>query len=99
MIKGIALPHSNKSLLNGHFADDSFLIMVEDEQSFNTTLKCLNTFFLASRSSIQWNKTSCYRQSSKDIPQLLTNFSWKWIQPGEKFKFLGISFAFEASHA
>ena len=99
MIKGIALPHSYKSLLNGHFADDSFLTMTEDEQSINTTFKCLNTFCLASRSSIQWNKTSCYRQSFKDIPHWLINFPWKWIQPGETFKFLGIPFAFEASPA
>jgi len=99
MIKGIALPHSDKSLLNGHFVDDSFLTMAEDEQSINTTLKCLNTFCLAFGSSIQWNKTSCYRQSFKDIPQWLINFSWKWIQPGETFKFLSIPFAFEASPA
>ena len=61
MIKGIALPHSYKSLLNGHFADDSFLTIAEDEQSVNTAIKCSNTFCLAFGSSIQWNKTSCYR--------------------------------------
>ena len=52
MIKGIALPRSDKYLLNGHFADDSFLTVAEDEQSVNTALKCLNTFCLASGSSI-----------------------------------------------
>ena len=61
MIKGITLPYSNKSLLNGHFVDDSFLTMVEDEQSVNTTLKYLNTFWVAFGSSIQWNKTFCHR--------------------------------------
>lgn len=39
-IRGISLPLSQQ-LLNGHFADDSFLTLCEDEQYINTTFKCL----------------------------------------------------------
>lgn len=61
LIKGISLPNFSIQLLNGHFANDSFLTLQEDEQPIKHALKCLDTFCLATSSSIQWQKTSCYR--------------------------------------
>lgn len=38
LIRGISLPNSQVQLLNGHFVDDSFLTLQEDEQSIKTYL-------------------------------------------------------------
>ncbi|XP_059073690.1 uncharacterized protein LOC131874367 [Cryptomeria japonica] len=96
---GISLPNSQLQLLNGHFADDSFLTLLEEEETIREALKCLNIFCLASGSAIQWHKTLCYRQSILPCPALLQPYGWKWIGPGETFHFLGIPFAFQASPA
>lgn len=63
LVKGISLPNTSKQLVNGHFADDSPLISAEDETSVSNALECLDTFCLASGSSIQWRKTSCYKKN------------------------------------
>ncbi|XP_059064547.1 uncharacterized protein LOC131856688 [Cryptomeria japonica] len=96
-VKGISLPNSQLQLLNGHFTDDSFLTLLEEEETIHEALQCLNIFYLVSGSAIQWHKTLCYRQSVLPCPAWLQPFSWKWIGPGETFRFLGIPFAFQAS--
>lgn len=53
LLKGIALPNSQVQILNGHFIDDSFLTLREDEKSIKNALKCLDTFLLALASRIQ----------------------------------------------
>lgn len=85
-IHGIMLPQNQGQLVNGHFADDSFLTIQEDEQSISEIVECLNTFYEAFDSSIQWSKTFCYRKSPLDMPSWLGNYSWKWIQPREVFR-------------
>ncbi|KAH9313858.1 hypothetical protein KI387_022485, partial [Taxus chinensis] len=54
LVHGISLPDEPDSqLLNGHFADDSFLTLIEDENNIDNAMQCLDTFCLASGSSIQ----------------------------------------------
>ena len=81
-------------MINGHFVDDSFLIVREDEQSISTTLNYLDIFCKALGSSIQWKKTSCYRKLVHEPPNWLQNYQWKWINAGEVFKFISIPFSF-----
>ncbi|XP_059073550.1 uncharacterized protein LOC131874275 [Cryptomeria japonica] len=59
-VSGISLPESPSQLVNGHFVGDSFLTLIEDEDNVQSSLQCLNTFFLASDSAIQWHKMQCY---------------------------------------
>lgn len=94
VIRGIRLPGNQGQLVNGHFADDSFLTLAEEEQSIIEALNCFDIFCKASISSIQWRKTFCFRQSPLSISEWLKSFQWHWIQHGEIFKFLGILFAF-----
>ena len=61
LVRGISLPESSTQLVNGHFADDSFLTLLEEEENIKNALSCLDTFFQASGSAIQWHKTLCYR--------------------------------------
>lgn len=96
-IQGISLPDSSQQLVNGHFAYDSFLALIEDEENIANTLQCLDTFCLAFGSTIQWHKTLCYMQSFLPSPQWLEHYQWKWVQHGEVFRFLGIPFTFQAS--
>lgn len=49
---GISLPDSSQQLVNGHFVNDSFLILIEDEENVANALYCLDIFCLSSRSSI-----------------------------------------------
>jgi hypothetical protein len=97
LVRGISLPDSPSQLVNGHFADDSFLTLIEDEENISNALHCLDTFCQASGSAIQWCKTLCFRQSFLPAPPWLANFGWKWVQHGEVFRFLGIPFAFHGS--
>ncbi|KAH9294882.1 hypothetical protein KI387_038470 [Taxus chinensis] len=99
LVQGIQLPSSPQQLINGHFADDSFLTLAESEASVSNAMQCLDTFCLASGSAIQWKKTQCYRQAVGPKPPWLEGFQWLWIEPGIQFKFLGIPFAFMASPA
>lgn len=94
LVCGISLPGSSSQLVNRHFADDSFLTLLEDEESILNALNCLDTFCQASGSAIQWHKTLCYRQSFLPAPSWLSQFQWKWVTHGEIFHFLGIPFAF-----
>lgn len=98
-VKGISLPNSQLQLLNGHFVDDSFLTLLEEEETIHKALQCLNIFFLTSGSAIQWQKTLCYWQYVLPCPAWLQPVGWKWIGLGETFHFLGIPFAFQASPA
>ena len=41
--------------MNGHFADDPFLTLIEDEENVASTLQCLDKKILASRSIIFLN--------------------------------------------
>ncbi|KAH9332046.1 hypothetical protein KI387_004154, partial [Taxus chinensis] len=81
LVKGIQLPSSPKQLINGHFADDSFLTLAESEASVTNVMQCLDTFCLASGSAIQWKKTQCYRQAMGPKPPWLEGFQWLWIEP------------------
>lgn len=45
-IHGIFLPYLYHQLINGHFANDSFLIIKKDRHLFSIFLKCLNIFLL-----------------------------------------------------
>lgn len=60
---------------------------------------CLDTFCEALSSSIQWKKTSYFRQSPLDMHMWLTQFQWNYICLREVFKLFGISFAFQGSPA
>lgn len=51
-VTGITLPKSQAQLVNGHFADDSFLTLLEEENNIKEILECLNIFFLTSSFSI-----------------------------------------------
>lgn len=75
LVGGIPLPAAPSSqLLNGHFADDSFLTLIEDKTNIRNAMQCLDTFCLASGSSIQWRKTQCYRQSFLPALDWLSTF-------------------------
>lgn len=95
-VRGISLPESPSQLVNGHFVDDSFLTLIEDEDNVQTTLQCLNTFFLTFGLTIQWHKTQCYRQPFLPAPPWILQYDWKWLQHGKIFLFLGIPFSFQA---
>lgn len=51
-VHGIYLFDSPSQLVNGHFVDDSFLTLLEEEDNIKATLSCLETFCLASGSAI-----------------------------------------------
>lgn len=57
VIQGIPLlgPLVGK-LVNDHLAKQSFLTISKDQTSWTHTMECLDTFYLASWSSIQWLK-------------------------------------------
>ena len=65
------VPESSSKLVNGHFSDDSFLTLLEDEENIKNALLCLDTFCQASGSAIQWHKTLYYRQSFLPAPPWL----------------------------
>lgn len=90
----ISLPKNFGQLINEYFTDDSFLTLKEDKNFFLEALACLDTFFKAFVLSIQWQKISCYIQAQSSYPNWLIAFQWKWLNPREMFKFLGIPFAF-----
>lgn len=48
-VRGISLPESPSQLVNGHFVDDSFLTLIEEESNVKEALHCLDNFCLASR--------------------------------------------------
>ncbi|XP_059073092.1 uncharacterized protein LOC131873930 [Cryptomeria japonica] len=52
MVRGISLPDSPSQLINDHFVDDFLLTLVEDEDNIKAALSFLETFWLASRSTI-----------------------------------------------
>ncbi|XP_059064447.1 uncharacterized protein LOC131856617 [Cryptomeria japonica] len=81
--RGISLPESPSQPVNSHFADDSFLTLIEDKDNVQAILQCLNTFCLASGSAIQWHKTQCYRQSFLPVPPWILQYDWKWLQHGK----------------
>jgi len=63
IIHGITLPSNQGHLINGHFANDSFLTLNEDKKIICQAFTFLDTFCKALGSSIQWKKTSCYRKN------------------------------------
>ena len=63
LVCGISLPESSCQLVNGHFANDFVLTVLEEEENIKNALSCLDTFCQASGSAIQWHKMLCYRQS------------------------------------
>lgn len=63
LVKGISLPGNSGQLINGHFANYSFLNLREDRNYANQAYEYLDTLCKALGSSIQWKKTSYYRQS------------------------------------
>ncbi|KAH9327038.1 hypothetical protein KI387_007216 [Taxus chinensis] len=71
LVRGIVLPSSdNFELLNGHFTNDSFLTLIEDESNISNAMECHKTFCLASGSSIQWRKTCKFKQTRWSISKL-----------------------------
>lgn len=60
LVRGISLQESSSQLVNGHFVDDSFLTLLEDQENINNALNYLDTFCQASGSAIQWHKMLCY---------------------------------------
>lgn len=50
---GISLLKSPSQLVNGHFVDDFFLTLIEEEDNVQATLQCLDTFCLALGSASQ----------------------------------------------
>ena len=52
LVHGISLPKSSSQLVNGHFSDDSFLTLLENEENIKNALSCLDTFCQASSSTI-----------------------------------------------
>ena len=71
LVHGISFPESSSQLIDGHFANDSFHTLLEDEENIKKALNCLDTFCQASGSAIQWHKTLCYRQSFLRAPPWL----------------------------
>lgn len=53
LVHGISLRESSSQLVNGHFVDDSFLTLLEDEENIKNVFIFLDTFCQASRSDIQ----------------------------------------------
>lgn len=74
LVCGISLPKSSSQLINGHFVDDYFLTLLEDEENIKNALHCLDTFCQASGSTIQWHKMLCYHQSFLPSPPWLNQF-------------------------
>ena len=60
LVRGISLSNSSSQLVNGHFVDDSFLTLLEDEENITNALQCLDTFCQACGLVIQWHKTFYY---------------------------------------
>jgi len=54
-------------MVNGHFDDDSILIILDDKEMVNNTLECIHTFNETSGSNLQLAKTQCYRLSQEVI--------------------------------
>ena len=71
LVRGISLPESSSELVNGHFANDSFLTLFEDEENIKNAFKCLDIFCQASGFAIQWHKTLFYRQYFLPVPPWL----------------------------
>ena len=88
LVRGISLPESSAQIVNGHFFDDSFLTLLEEEENIKNSLPCLDTFFLASGSSIQWHKTLCYRQSFPQVCPGSANLSGNGSLMVKSFNFL-----------
>ena len=72
LVHGISLPESLTQLVNGHFANDSFLTLLEEEENIKNVLSCLDTFCQASVSAFQWHKMLCYRHSFLPAPPWLS---------------------------
>ena len=53
LVYGIALLDSTMQLVNGHFVEDYFLTILEDEGNISNKLQCLDTLCLAYGSFIQ----------------------------------------------
>ena len=68
LVCGISLLESSTQLVNGHFVDDSFLTLLEEEENINNALSFLDTFFQGFGSAIQWHKMLCYCQSFLPAP-------------------------------
>lgn len=97
LLRGISFPESSSQLVNGHFTDDSFLTLLDDEENINNALSFLDTFCQAFGSAIQWHKMLRFCQSFLPSSPWLSQFDWKWVMHGEIFHFLGIPFSFQAS--
>ena len=76
LVCGISLPESSTHLVNGHFADDSFLTPLEEDENIKNALSCLDTFCQAFGSAIQWHKMLCYHQSFLLTLPWLSQYEW-----------------------
>lgn len=94
-IRSIPLPaHDDGQLVNRHFADNSFLTILEDKETLDNTMNCLQIFCKPSGSTPQTAKPPCFCLSQRETPHWLMGQGWTWFQSGQVFKFMGIPLPF-----
>ena len=76
-------------MLDSEFADDTMLYLQGNEANLERAHIAVHLFCKASGSSINWNKSKGFWNSSEAEPVWKPNVEFRWIDKGEDTRYLG----------
>ncbi|KAH7415806.1 hypothetical protein KP509_14G061700 [Ceratopteris richardii] len=95
-INGVSIPNSPTPLCLQMFADDTNVVLKNDNQSLTKFLDCLDVFYLASGSRVNHSKTG-FKASDNSVPVIIAQLGCSIIKEGVIFRLLGIPMGFNVT--
>ncbi|KAL3691820.1 hypothetical protein R1sor_005471 [Riccia sorocarpa] len=92
LLKGIYLSQAETPYIQGHFADDTHLMLAADSMNLHRAKEAIATFGTASGLNVQWSKSLATWISPQPRPEWTNALQWKWTQNQEEHKMLGFLF-------
>ncbi|KAL3692853.1 hypothetical protein R1sor_006504 [Riccia sorocarpa] len=92
ILRGVFLPQANITYIQGHFANDTHLMLAADQRNLQEAKTAIALFGQASGLQVQWNKSLVTWISTAPRPSWTDHLDWKWTQEGEEHRMLGFIF-------
>ncbi|KAL3679807.1 hypothetical protein R1sor_022763 [Riccia sorocarpa] len=91
-LAGIYLPQLGIQYIQGHYADDTHILLAAQPQNLSNAKQAISTFGKASGLNVQWSKSLATWISPSPRPPWTNDLLWKWTQDREQHKMLGFIF-------
>ncbi|KAL3691969.1 hypothetical protein R1sor_005620 [Riccia sorocarpa] len=92
VLKGIYLPQADTPYIQGHFADDTHLLLAAQPQNLLNAKTAISVFGMASGLQVQWTKSLATWISPVPRLQWTDKLQWKWTLDHKEHRMLGFLF-------